>query len=71
MNGIAHHDDADTVTYAMHVVPDDIQLSFHVHVEVASNGARLPFTSTDVAGTARATGRRRSRPTRSDPVATA
>lgn len=50
VNGVAHFDDANAVTYAMHVLPDDIPLSFHVHVEIAGNGAWLPFTSTDVAG---------------------
>jgi hypothetical protein len=50
VNGVAHYDDADSVEYAMHVVPDDLPLSFHVHVEVASNGAWLPFASTDAAG---------------------
>jgi len=50
VNGVPHYNDADTVTYAIHVVPDDIQLNFHVHVEVATNGAWLPFTGTDVVG---------------------
>lgn len=50
VNGVAHYDDADNVVYTMQVVPDDLPLSFHVHVEVATNGAWLPFASMDVAG---------------------
>jgi hypothetical protein len=50
VNGVAHYDDTDSVSYAIHVVPDDLPLSFHVHVEVANDGFWAPFTSTDVAG---------------------
>ena len=50
-NGVAHYHDADAVTYAIHVVPDDIQLWFHVHVEVKNTfGFWSPLTNVDVAG---------------------
>ena len=48
VNGVAHYHDADPVSYAMHVEPSDIQLFFHVHVEVNNNGVWMPAAGTDV-----------------------
>jgi hypothetical protein len=50
VSGVAHYHDADAVTYAIQVVPDDIQLWFHVKVEVRNSGFWSPFGTLDVAG---------------------